>query len=162
MVAGKDSFYEIYSASTLRRIKVSSCAGRVVSALGTKDFLMIGMTCKQIHIFNLRDLRHVKTVATLQAPTTMCILDDSRQRQSVLIYGLGDDGYGCVYLDEDFKVCESCCGIERNRLSIAKTAMYPACHRQGFICKVGGYTAVTGAGGHQGTKKTSCFIQLLK
>ena len=88
----------------------------------------------------------------------MCILPKAQ----ILIYGLGDEGYGSIRITKDFTMCEYSSGIEKDKLSVAKTSMYVSKQGDGFIWKVGGYTAVTGAGGHQGTKKTSCFISMLK
>jgi len=39
-----------------------------------------------------------RTINTLHASTAMDVLSDS-----VLIYGLGDDGYGCVFFKEDYR-----------------------------------------------------------
>ena len=62
------------------------------------------------------------------------------------MYGLGDEGYGCVYLTKDFRMCESNAGIEKDTLSVAKTTMQTGWQGDGFVWKVGGYTAVTGSG----------------
>ena len=101
----------------------------------------------------------VKTIQTLQPPTTMCLL-----QEKFLVYGLGDEGYGCIYLKEEFRHFESNSGKEKYKRSVAKTAMLPQFGQDGFIWKVGGYTAVTGGYTKQshGKKKTGCFISLLK
>ena len=49
---------------------------------------------------------------------------------------------------DDFLMSECNSGIEKDKLSIAKTTMYSSKRGDGFLWKVGGYTAVTGAGGH--------------
>lgn len=82
----------------------------------------------------------------------------------MLIYGLGDEGYGCVFLKEDFRMFESNSGKEKYKRSVAKTTMFPSFSQDGFCWKVGGYTAITGGytKKSQGRKKTGCFISLLK
>ncbi len=101
----------------------------------------------------------VKTLQTLQPATTMCIL-----QEKVLVYGLGDEGYGCVFLKHDFRMFESNSGKEKYKRSVAKTTMLPSFSQDGFIWKVGGYTALTGGytKKSQAKKKTGCFISLLK
>lgn len=82
----------------------------------------------------------------------------------ILIYGLGDEGYGIVYLKEDFRMFESNSGKEKFKRSVAKTSMFASFGQDGFCWKVGGYTALTGGytKKSQGRKKTGCFISLLK
>ena len=46
-------------------------------------------------------------------------------QEKVLAYGLGDDGYGIVYLQEDFRMYETCMGKEKNQRSVAKTTLIP-------------------------------------
>ena len=73
----------------------------------------------------------------------MCVLPEHQ----ILVYGLGDEGFGCVYLERDFMTSECNSGVEKDKLSIAKTTMSVSSRGDGFVWKVGGYTAVTGAGG---------------
>ena len=96
---------------------------------------------------------------TLQPPTTFCVL-----QEKYLIYGLGDEGYGCVFLKEDFRIFEASSGQEKYKRSVAKTVMIPNFSQDGFVWKVGGYTALTGGytKKSQGRKKTACFITSLK
>jgi hypothetical protein len=96
---------------------------------------------------------------TLQPPTTFCVL-----QEKYLIYGLGDEGYGCVFLKEDFRIFEASSGQEKYKRSVAKTVMIPNFGQDGFVWKVGGYTALTGGytKKSQGRKKTACFITSLK
>lgn len=72
----------------------------------------------------------------------MCVLPEHQ----ILVYGLGDEGFGCVYLARDFMMFECNSGVEKDKLSVAKTTMYASSRGDGFVWKVGGYTAVTGAG----------------
>ena len=55
---------------------------------------------------------------------------------------------------------ETCMGKEKNQRSVAKTTLIPTFNEDGFIWKVGGYTAVTGGytKKSKGTKKTACFL----
>ena len=96
---------------------------------------------------------------TLQPATTLCIL-----QEKVLVYGLGDEGYGCVFFREDFRMFESNSGKEKLKRSVAKTTMHANFAQDGFVWKVGGYTALTGGytKKSQGRKKTGCFISMLK
>ena len=89
----------------------------------------------------------------------MCIL-----QEKVLVYGLGDEGYGCVFIKEDFRMFESSSGKEKYKRSVAKVTMMPTFNQDGFVWKVGGYTAITGGytKKSQGRKKTGCFISMLK
>ena len=48
----------------------------------------------------------------------MCLL-----KERILVYGLGDEGYGCIFIKEDFRLFEQNSGTEKNKRSIAKTAM---------------------------------------
>ena len=101
LVAGKDPFAEIYSANTMRKVKVVETPGRVISAEGNKQYCIIGNTNKEIFVYSLRELQLVKRLSTLQPPTTMCLL-----RENILVYGLGDEGYGCVQLAGNFIMFE--------------------------------------------------------
>ena len=48
LVAGRDPFAEIYSAHTMRRAKVLQTQGRVISAVGTKQYCIVGIANKEI------------------------------------------------------------------------------------------------------------------
>ena len=50
----------------------------------------------------------------------MCLL-----QEKFLVYGLGDEGYGCIFLKEHFRMFESNSGKEKYKRSVAKTAMLP-------------------------------------
>lgn len=78
----------------------------------------------------------------------------------MLVYGLGDDGYGVIFIKEDFRMYENCVGKERHKRAVAKVSLIPTFNEDGFIWKVGGYTAVTGGytKKSKGTKKTACFL----
>ena len=84
--------------------------GRVICAEGTKTHCILGVANKEIQIYSLKQLEHIKTINVLQPATAMTILNEQ-----VLLYGLGDEGYGCVYLNEDFRFFESSAGQERNQ-----------------------------------------------
>ena len=58
---------------------------------------------------------------------------------------------------------ETCMGKEKHQRSVAKTSLIPTFNEDGFIWKVGGYTAITGGytKKSKGTKKTSCFLQAM-
>ena len=54
-------------------------------------------------------------LVTMQPATTMLLL-----QERILIYGLGDDGYGCVFIKDDFRMYENSAGKEKFKQSIAK------------------------------------------
>ena len=85
----------------MRKVKVVETPGRVISAEGNKQYCIIGNTNKEILVYSLRELQLVKRLSTLQPPTTMCLL-----RENILVYGLGDEGYGCVQLAGNFIMFE--------------------------------------------------------
>ena len=62
IVSGKESFAEIYSAHTLRRARVIQVPGRIVSAVGTKQYCIIGLSTKEIQIYSLKQFELVKTL----------------------------------------------------------------------------------------------------
>ena len=78
-----------------------------------------------------------------------------------MIFGLGDDGFGCIFIKDDFRMYENCVGREKFKQSVAKVDLIPTRAQDNFVWKVGGYTAITG--GYtmrsKGKKKTPCFIQ---
>lgn len=55
-------------------------------------------------------------------------------------------------------------GKERHKRAVAKVSLIPTFNEDGFIWKVGGYTAVTGGytSKSKGFKKTSSFLQSMK
>ena len=89
----------------------------------------------------------------------MCLLNEK-----VLVYGLGDEGFGCIFIKQDFRMFESASGKEKYKRSVAKASMHATFGNDGFVWKVGGYTALTGGytKKSQGRKKTGCFISMLK
>ena len=89
------------------------------------------------------------------------MLGTSKGDKGVLVYGLGDEGYGIVHLDEDFRMYETQTGSEKYRKAVAKTNIIGMSAREGFLWKLGGYTAITGGYTRksQGRKKTPCFLQ---
>ena len=118
LVAGRDSFMEVYSVHTLRRACVIQTQGRVLSAEGTREYIVIGVSTREVQFYSIRQMELVKTVHTLQPPTTMCLI-----QEKILVYGLGDEGYGCIFLKEAFRLFEQNSGKEKNKRAVAKTAM---------------------------------------
>jgi hypothetical protein len=49
----------------------------------------------------MNDWSYIKAINTLHASTAMDIL-----AERILVYGLGDDGYGCIFFKEDFRQYE--------------------------------------------------------
>lgn len=49
-----------------------------------------------------------------------------------------------MFIKEDFRMFEQRSGGEKHKRSVAKTTMHPNFGHDGFIWKVGGYTALTG------------------
>jgi hypothetical protein len=58
----------------------------------------------------------------------------------ILVYGIGDEGYGCIYYREDFKQYEQTKGTEVGKKAIAKTDLITNFKEDGFVWKSGGYT----------------------
>jgi hypothetical protein len=56
---------------------------------------------RQILVYSMKDWQMERALTTLHASTAMDILADR-----MLIYGLGDDGYGCVFFKEEFRQYE--------------------------------------------------------
>lgn len=158
-MSGRDPRAEIYSAHTLRRARVLETGARVICADGTRQHFFVGLANKEIQIYTIKQMELVRTLNTLQPPTTFSIL-----QEKLLIYGLGDEGYGCVFIKEDFRMFESNSGKEKYKRSVAKTSMIASFNQDGFIWKVGGYTALTGGYTKktQGKKKTACFVTSLR
>lgn len=74
----------------------------------------------------------------------------------ILIYGLGDEGYGCVFYKEDFRQYERASGGEKGQKSIAKTFLSSNFKEDGFVVKTGGYTTANDK------KRTQCTIASLR
>jgi hypothetical protein len=70
----------------------------VICATSSKYLLFLSTANRQILSFNMRDWNLENRVNTLHASTAMDVLADR-----ILIYGLGDDGYGCVFFKEEFR-----------------------------------------------------------
>ena len=82
----------------------------MICAEGTKQHCILGVANRDIQIYSLKQLELIKTINVLQPATAMTVLNES-----VLLYGLGDEGYGCIFLNEDFRFFESSAGQERNK-----------------------------------------------
>ena len=74
LVAGRDSFVEVYSVHTLRRACVIQTQGRVLCAEGTREYCAIGVSTREVQFYSIKQMDLVRTVHTLQPPTTMCLL----------------------------------------------------------------------------------------
>ncbi len=70
----------------------------MICATSSKYLLFLSTANRQILSFNMRDWNLENRVNTLHASTAMDVLADR-----ILIYGLGDDGYGCVFFKEEFR-----------------------------------------------------------
>ena len=70
----------------------------MICATSSKYHLFLSTANRQILSFNMRDWNLENRVNTLHASTAMDVLADR-----ILIYGLGDDGYGCVFFKEEFR-----------------------------------------------------------
>ena len=160
LVAGRDPCVEMYSAQTLRRAKIIQTQGRVISAEGSKTYCFLGVANKDIKIYSLKSLEHIKTINILQPATAMTVLNED-----VLLYGLGDEGYGCIFLSEDFRIFESSAGQERNKRQLAKPMIMPTKNQNGVIWKIGGYTSIPEDDNNtqrsSTRKKTTCYIAML-
>ena len=74
----------------------------------------------------------------------------------LLIYGLGDDGYGCVYFKDEYRQYERAEGIEKGQKTIAKTYLMGNFKEDGFVWKSGGYTTA------HDKKRTNCSLSCFK
>lgn len=70
----------------------------MISATSSKYLLFLSTANRHILSFNMRDWNLESRLNTLHASTAMDVLADR-----ILIYGLGDDGYGCVFFKEEFR-----------------------------------------------------------
>lgn len=95
-------------------------------------------------MYDLKSWEPITELTTLQPATAMKMLGTSKNDRGVLVYGLGDEGYGLVHLDEDFRIYETQTGSEKYRKAVAKTNIIGMSAREGFLWKLGGYTAITG------------------
>ena len=101
LVSGHESFVEVYSTATLRRAQVIQTQGRVICATGSKHNVFVATATKEINIYSIKTWQLVKILQTIQPATCMGII-----QEKVLAYGLGDDGYGMIFLKEDFRMYE--------------------------------------------------------
>lgn len=74
----------------------------------------------------------------------------------LLVYGLGDDGYGCVYFKDEYRQYERADGIEKGQKTIAKTYLMANFKEDGFVWKSGGYTTA------HDKKRTNCSLSCFK
>lgn len=90
-----------------------------------------------------------RALTTLHASTAMDILADR-----MLIYGLGDDGYGCVFFKEDFRQYERATKTKliEGQKPIAKTYLQTNFRKDSFVMKTGGYTTA------HNSKKTNTHV----
>ena len=70
----------------------------MICATSSKYLLFLSTANRQILSYNMMDWNLENRVNTLHASTAMDVLADR-----ILIYGLGDDGYGCVFFKEEFR-----------------------------------------------------------
>lgn len=64
--------------------------GKVTAATSSKTYLFIATSKREIIVYQIgHEWRLERTIATLHASTAMDVLDDR-----VLVYALGDEGYG--------------------------------------------------------------------
>ena len=96
----------------------------------------------------------------MQSATCMDVVQDR-----ILVYGLGDEGYGCIFFKEDFRKYERSSGTERGSKAIAKINLLSNFNDDGFIWKLGGYTSLTGGyvtTNLNGRKKLPCTMCSMK
>ena len=148
LIAGQDNYAEVYSSATLRCMHTMQTEGRVVSAVGSRQFCFVGTTSKQIHVYSLKTWLHLKTVPTIHAVTSMDIMSDR-----ILVYGLGDEGYGCLFYREGYRQYEKQSGSEKNKKAVAKTCLITNFREDCFVWKSGGYTTAT-----SDRHKTTCWL----
>lgn len=72
----------------------------------------------------------------------------------ILVYGLGDDGYGCIFFKEDFKQYERADDKDKDSSSkpVAKTCLIANFRKDGIVWKAGGYTTA------HDKRRTSCWV----
>ena len=142
----------IYNVLTLRHTKTLETGSRVTSAASSKYLLFVGTANRQIIVYDMKDWTVDRRLNTLQASTAMDILGDR-----ILVYGLGDDGYGCVFFKEDFRQYERSTTPKQNegKKPLAKTNLMANFRKDGFVFKTGGYTTAAEK------KKTLCWVTCL-
>lgn len=75
----------------------------------------------------------------------------------ILVYGIGDEGFGTIHYKKDYRQYEQSSGGEEGKKAVAKVALLSNFAEDGFIWKVGGYTVATNA--PDGAKrKTDCYL----
>lgn len=98
----------------------------------------------------------LRKIKVIQSTTAMDVLQDR-----ILVYGLGDEGYGTIFFKEDFRKFERSSGTEKGAKAVAKVALITAFNDDGFIWKLGGYTTMTGgyvSSNLSGRRKLSCQL----
>lgn len=79
----------------------------------------------------------------------------------ILVYGIGDEGYGTIFFKEEFRKFERSSGTEKGAKAIAKVALVTTFNDDGFIWKLGGYTTLTGgyvSSNLSGRRKLPCQL----
>ena len=85
----------------------------------------------------MKDWSLERSLTTLHASTALDVLADR-----VLVYALGDDGYGVVYFKDQFRQYERATKtqLKDGQKPIAKTALLCNFRKDAFVMKTGGYT----------------------
>lgn len=60
--------------------------------------MFISTVNRSILVYNMKDWKLERSLKTLHASTAMDVIADR-----VLVYGLGDDGFGFVFFKEDYR-----------------------------------------------------------
>jgi len=105
----------------------------------SSELCFVGLSTKEIIVFDNKQWDVVTSITTGQAPTSMDVIQDR-----ILVYGIGDEGYGCIFFNEDFRKYERSSGTERGTKAVAKVTLATNFNEDGFVWKLGGYHAITG------------------
>ena len=74
LVAGRDRFAEVYSQSTLRRATGLKLDGRVICAACSLKFCFIGLSTREIQVFDNKSWELVRRVKVMQSATCMDVI----------------------------------------------------------------------------------------
>jgi hypothetical protein len=70
----------------------------VTAVASSKYLLFVGTANRQIIVFDMKEWKLTRRLNTLQASTAMDVV-----AERILVYGLGDDGYGCVFFKDEYR-----------------------------------------------------------
>ena len=82
----------------MRLVQTLQINTRVTAVASSKYLLFVGTANRQIIVFDMKEWKLTRRLNTLQASTAMDVV-----AERILVYGLGDDGYGCVFFKDEYR-----------------------------------------------------------